>query len=59
VLGGIALSLIPPGESSNKWLFEAKLLACTVASVLIGLALYYRGAREKKRAEAHFQINSF
>ena len=59
VLGGIALSLIPPGESSNKWLFEGKLLACTAASVLIGLALYYRGAREKRRAEAQLQINSF
>jgi amino acid transporter len=50
VLAGIALSLIPPGESSNKWLFEGKLIGCTGVSVLFGLALYYRGARAKARA---------
>ena len=30
VLVGIALSLIPPGESSNKWMFESKLIGGTV-----------------------------
>lgn len=49
VLGGIGLSLIPPGESTNKWLFEAKLVGGTVIAVLVGLTLYYRGAREKSR----------
>jgi len=52
VLGGIALSLIPPGESSNKWVFEAKLIGCTVVSVFLGLILYYRGARAKERGAA-------
>jgi hypothetical protein len=52
VLGGIALSLIPPGEPSNKWVFEAKLIGCTLVSVFLGLVLYYRGAREKARDAA-------
>jgi len=49
VFGGIALSLIPPAEATNKWLFEIKLVGSTVLAVVLGLALYYRGAREKKR----------
>ena len=44
---GIVLSFIPPGDSSSKILFETKLVAGTVLSVLLGLILYYRGAREK------------
>ncbi|MGH9563429.1 MAG: APC family permease, partial [Terracidiphilus sp.] len=56
VLAGIALSLIPPGESSNKLLFETKLIGCTVASVVIGLVLYYRGAREKSREAERLQV---
>jgi amino acid transporter len=42
---GIVLSFIPPGDTSSKFLFEAKLVAGTVLSVLLGLVLYYRGAR--------------
>jgi hypothetical protein len=49
VAGGIALSFIPPAESANKFLFVAKLIIGTVASVLLGLALYYRGVRAKAR----------
>jgi glutamate:GABA antiporter len=49
VLGGIALSFIPPAESANKFLFVAKLIIGTVVSVLLGLVLYYRGARAKAR----------
>ncbi|HWG59260.1 MAG TPA: APC family permease [Candidatus Acidoferrales bacterium] len=49
VIAGIALSLIPPGEAASKWMFEAKVLGGTVGSVLIGLALYARGARRKAR----------
>jgi amino acid transporter len=51
VLIGIMVSLVPPGDSANKLGFEVKLLAGTVVSILIGLALYWRGARAKK-AEA-------
>ena len=47
VLAGIAFSVIPPGETENKFLFELKLIGCTGISVLVGLALYWRGARNK------------
>ena len=48
-LGGIALSFVPPGSSSNKYLFTVKLVSGTVISVALGLILYYRGARAKAR----------
>jgi amino acid transporter len=44
---GIILSFIPPGDTSSKFLFESKLVVGTVLSVLLGLVLYYRGARAK------------
>jgi hypothetical protein len=47
VLIGIAVSLIPPGEATSKLGFELQLLIGTVVSILIGLALYWRGARRK------------
>ena len=47
VLIGIAVSLVPPGESSDKLGFEMKLVAGTLASILLGLILYWRGARQK------------
>jgi glutamate:GABA antiporter len=52
VLMGIALSFVPPGESANKWLFEAKLVAGTGFFVLFGLVLYWRGARSKAEEAA-------
>jgi glutamate:GABA antiporter len=52
VVGGIVLSFIPPAEATNKWLFETKLIAGTVGGVLLGLILYVRGARAKKRDAA-------
>jgi amino acid transporter len=48
VLIGILVSLVPPGDSSNKLGFELKLLGGTAASVLLGLFLYWRGARAKQ-----------
>lgn len=48
VLIGIFVSLVPPGDSSNKLGFELKLLAGTLVSILIGLVLYWRGARSKQ-----------
>jgi glutamate:GABA antiporter len=45
VCAGIVLSFIPPGDTSNKILFETKLVAGTALSVFLGLILYYRGAR--------------
>jgi len=48
VLVGIFVSLVPPGDSANKFSFEMELIVGTVASILLGLILYWRGAREKK-----------
>ena len=48
VLIGIVVSVIPPGDSANKLGFETKLMLGTVISILIGLALYWRGARSKQ-----------
>jgi amino acid transporter len=50
VLAGIVLSLIPPGDSSDKLGFELKLVGGTVASVALGLILYFRGVRQKTGA---------
>ena len=50
VLIGIAVSLVPPGDSSNKLGFELKLVGGTTASILLGLILYWRGARSKSTA---------
>jgi amino acid transporter len=47
VLVGIVLSFVPPGETENKLLFEVKLVGGTVFAILLGLVLYYRGARRK------------
>jgi len=47
VLIAIAVSLVPPGDSSNKVLFEVKLVVLTGAAILLGLILYWRGARQK------------
>jgi len=48
VLIGIFVSLVPPGESTNKLGFEMKLVVGTVGTILIGLVLYWRGARAKR-----------
>ena len=50
VIIGIVLSFIPPGETANKLLFEMKLVLGTALSVMLGLVLYYRGARSKAGA---------
>lgn len=49
VTGGIALSLIPPAESVDKFMFVEKLVVATALSVLLGLILYFRGVRAKAR----------
>jgi len=48
VLLGILVSLVPPGDSTNKLGFEMKLVGGTLASILLGLFLYWRGARSKQ-----------
>jgi amino acid transporter len=47
VLIGIILSFFPPGET-NTAAFELQLVGGTAVSILIGLFLYWRGARSKK-----------
>jgi glutamate:GABA antiporter len=48
VLAGIALSLVPPGETANRAGFALTLIAGTTGSILFGLFLYWRGARKKR-----------
>ena len=47
VLLGIFVSLVPPGDS-DKFVFEVNLVGGTVGSILLGLFLYWRGARAKQ-----------
>jgi amino acid transporter len=47
VLASIILSVIPPGETANKLLFEVKLIGGTGFSLLLGVMLFVRGARTK------------
>jgi amino acid transporter len=48
VLIGIFVSLIPPGETLHKVSFELRLVGGTLASIFLGLILYWRGVRSKK-----------
>jgi amino acid transporter len=52
VLLGIVVSLVPPGDSSDKLGFELKLVGGTAAAITLGLALYWRGARAKSAEQA-------
>jgi glutamate:GABA antiporter len=52
VLVGILVSLVPPGDSSDKLGFEVKLLGGTVAAIALGLSLYWRGARQKSEEQS-------
>jgi len=48
-LACILFSVIPPGETTNKFFFEMKLLITAAAAIALGLSLYWRGARAKAR----------
>jgi amino acid transporter len=48
VLAGIVLSVVPPGGTANKFGFAITLVVGTAGSILIGLILYWRGARAKR-----------
>src|SRR4029077_11029202 len=48
-LASILFSIIPPGDSSNKALFEVEVVGASIAVIVFGLGLYYRGARAKAR----------
>jgi len=47
-LGGIVLSFVPPGETTNKYVFSAKLIGGTVVAIGFGLFLLSRGAAEER-----------
>ena len=48
VLIGIVVSLFPPDDAASKLGFGLELAAGTSVSILIGLALYWRGKRSKQ-----------
>ena len=48
----IIVSVLPPGDSSNRRLFLIKVIGTTVAAVAVGLILYFRGARKKRTGVA-------
>jgi glutamate:GABA antiporter len=48
-LMGIVLSFLPPGDTADKLRFGLELVGGTVGAVAVGLVLYYRGVREKRR----------
>jgi glutamate:GABA antiporter len=52
VVAAIGLSFVPQATETNKWLFEIKLIAGTIGGIAIGLILYYRGWRAKRREAA-------
>jgi len=57
VLIAIGLSFVPPAEAAHKWLFELKLVGGTIGGIVLGLVLYYRGVREKRREAAQAAAN--
>jgi glutamate:GABA antiporter len=52
VLVGIIVSLVPPGNATDKVGFELRLVGGTLAAIALGLGLYFRGAWEKARESA-------
>jgi amino acid transporter len=52
VLVGIFVSLVPPGDSASKLGFDLKLIASTAVTILLGLVLYWRGARARRTASS-------
>jgi amino acid transporter len=51
VIAGIFFSLIPPGEETNKLLFEVKVVGGSLGTIAVGLVLYYRGARLRAKQD--------
>ena len=45
----IMVSILPPGDSANRTLFLIKVVGSTLGAMALGLTLYYRGVRAKKR----------
>ncbi len=51
VLGAIILALIPTADVADKWGFELKVAGSSAISILLGLVLYWRGARLRSSAK--------
>jgi uncharacterized membrane protein YozB (DUF420 family) len=51
VLACMVIAMVPPGDSTNKLMFEIKVVVMTVVAILFGLILYWRGARAKRSEE--------
>src|SRR5262249_13521088 len=49
VAAGLYLSLLPPAETANKVVFEAKLIGGTFGAIALGLIVYFRGVRQKRQ----------
>lgn len=47
----IVVSLLPPGDSANRRVFQMKVVGWTVGALALGLLLYYRGVLAKRREE--------
>jgi amino acid transporter len=47
----IVVSLLPPGDSSDRRMFQMKVVGWTAGALILGLILYYRGLAAKKREE--------
>ena len=45
----IIVSILPPGDSANRALFLSKVVGSTLGAMALGLTLYYRGVRAKRR----------
>jgi amino acid transporter len=52
ILVGIFVSLVPTGETKDKLGFEIRLVGGTLAAIVLGLTLYWRGARAKSAEQA-------
>jgi amino acid transporter len=48
----IIVSVFPPGDTANRRLFQIKVVGSTLATMALGLMLYYRGVQAKKREAA-------
>jgi amino acid transporter len=48
----IIVSIVPPGETTNRLVFLVKVIGSTLAALALGLFLYYRGLRVKAREQA-------
>jgi glutamate:GABA antiporter len=48
----IVVSVVPPGDTTNRLLFLVKVIGWTVGALVLGLFLYYRGLQAKEREKA-------